>query len=140
MACEVKRVLCKRCRSERIIKNGFRDQKQCYLCRDCRHQFVSERGWHTPQEEKAAVLLFCFGLSLTAIARVLLVHPSTVMRWVRKYAKDGDKKSAPQGEITVDLNELWHYVRSEKAGSGFQKLTVAPPERRQTESAAPEKP
>ena len=119
---------CKRCRSERVVKNGMRHYKQCYLCRDCRHQYTSETGRHTPQEEKAAVLLYCLGLSFTAIAQVLFVHPSTILRWVRKYAQENCRKPVPQGEIVIELDEMWHFVRSKKTRSGFGRLTVVQPE------------
>ena len=116
---------CKRCNREKIVKNGRRKGKQCYLCRGCGHQFTSETGWHTPQEEKTAVLLYCLGLSFTAIAQFLFVHPSTILRWVRKYAKENCKKPVPQGEIVIELDEMWHFVNSKKTKYGFGKLTVA---------------
>ena len=119
---------CKKCKTQKVVKNGLRKGKQCYLCRECRHQFTSETGWHTPQEEKAAVLLYCLGLSFTAVAQVLFVHPSTIMRWVRKYAKENCKKSIPQGEIIIELDEMWHFVHSKKTKSGFGRLTVVPQE------------
>ena len=77
---------CKRCNSARILKNGKREGQQCYICKNCKHQFISEFGRHTPQEEQAAVLLHCLGLSFASIAQVLFVHPSTILRWVRKYS------------------------------------------------------
>ena len=119
---------CKRCKSEKISKNGRRKGKQCYLCCECRHQFTSESGRHTPQEENIAVLLYCLGLSFTAIAQVLFVHPSTILRWVRKYAQENCEKSIPQGEIIVELDEMWHFVHAKKTKYGFGRLTVAPQE------------
>jgi len=119
---------CKRCGNEKTVKNGYRKGKQCYLCHNCAHQFTSEQGRHTPQEEKAAILLYCLGLSFTAIAKVLFVHPSTIMRWVRKYAKENCKKAIPQGEIVVELDEMWHFIHSKKTKYGFGRLTVEPPE------------
>lgn len=133
-------MICKRCQSKRIVKNGFRDHKQCYLCRDCRHQFISEMGRHTPQEEKIAVLLYCLGLSFTAIAQVLFFHPATIMRWVRRYAQANRKKTIPQGEIVIELDEMWHFVHSKKARYGFGKLTVAQLENSSTESLEIEAP
>jgi transposase-like protein len=128
MSCEVREMKCKRCGSARIKKNGFREGKQCYYCHDCRHQFISEMGRHTPQEEKIAVLLYCLGLSFTVIAQVLFYHPSTIMRWVRKYAQGNCRKPIPRGEIVIELDEMWHFVRSKKTRCGFGRLTVAQPE------------
>ncbi|MDR0706332.1 MAG: helix-turn-helix domain-containing protein [Treponema sp.] len=103
---------CKRCGGEHVVKYGKRKGKQCYLCGQCKHQFVSAGGRHTLQEEQSAVLLYCLGMSFTAIANMLFVHPSTILRWVRKYAKDNRKKPVPQGKIVIDLDEMWHFLRS----------------------------
>jgi len=116
---------CKRCESDKVKKNGFREEVQCYLCNNCKHQFISENGRHSIQEEKTAVLLYCLGLSFTAIANVLFVHPSTIMRWVRKYADNNCKKPIPKGEIVIELDEMWHFVHSKKTRYGFGRLTVA---------------
>ena len=115
-------MVCKRCGSSEVKKNGLRRKKQCYLCRDCHHQFTNEKGYE--QEKKTAVLLYCLGLSFTSIAQVLFVHPTTVMRWVRKYAKENCKKAVPQGEIVIELDEMWHFARSKKTRYGFGKITV----------------
>ena len=63
---------CRYCGSEKIWKNGKRNKKQNYMCKDCRCQFTSEHGGrHTEQEEKLAVLLYCMGLSMTSIGKIL---------------------------------------------------------------------
>ena len=105
---------CKRCGCEKITKNGKKDKKQNYLCKNCGHQFISEFGRHTEQEENLAILLYCMGLSFTAIAQILHYHTSTIMRWIRKYTKSDCKKLEPKGEILIELNELWDFVRSKK--------------------------
>ena len=133
-------MICKRCRSKQVVKNGLRNHKQCYLCRDCRHQFTSDTGRHSQQEEHAAVLLYCLGLSFTAIAQVMFVHPSTILRWVCRYAQANCKKPVPQGEIVVELDEMWHFVRSKKTRCGFGRLTVALPESLSTGNLATEAP
>jgi transposase len=63
------------------------------------------------QEEQSAVLLYCLGMSFTAIASVLFVHPSTILRWVRKYAKKNCKKPLPQREIVVEPDEMRSFLR-----------------------------
>ena len=117
---------CKRCGSNRIVKNGKRENQQCYICKECKHQFISEHGRHTQQEEHLAVLLYCLGLSFTSIGAVLRVHTSTVMRWVRRYAETNCRKPEPKGEIVVELDEMWHFIRSKKINVGFGKLFAEP--------------
>jgi len=115
---------CKRCNSTQIMKNGKREGQQCYLCKECKHQFISEFGRHTQQEEQLAILLYCLGLSFTTISYILHVHASTVMRWVRRYAENNCRKPEPKGEIVVELDEMWHFIRSKKLNVGFGKLFV----------------
>ena len=117
---------CKRCGSDKIVKNGMRDKQQCYLCKDCKHQFISEYGRHTRQEEQLAVLLYCMGLSFMAIARILRFHTSTIMRWIRHYSQANCSKPTPNGEIVVELDEMWHFIRSKKLNVGFGKLFAEP--------------
>ena len=75
---------CKRCNSERIVKNGKREGRQCYLCRSCLHQFVNERDRHTQEDVKMAVALYESGLPVTVIVKQLSIPRATVYRWVSK--------------------------------------------------------
>jgi hypothetical protein len=50
------------------------------------------------------------------------------MRWVRKYAKENCEKPKPSGEIIVELDEMWHFIRSKKLNFGFGKPIAAVPE------------
>jgi AcrR family transcriptional regulator len=36
----MKVMICPRCRSQQVSKNGYRREKQCYQCKDCGRQFV----------------------------------------------------------------------------------------------------
>lgn len=38
----MKVMICPQCRSQQVSKNGHRRGRQCYLCKDCRRQFVEE--------------------------------------------------------------------------------------------------
>ncbi|MGD1854979.1 MAG: TetR/AcrR family transcriptional regulator [Leptolyngbyaceae cyanobacterium] len=40
----MKVMICPHCQSERLSKNGYRRGKQCYLCKDCKKQFVQPIG------------------------------------------------------------------------------------------------
>ena len=112
---------CKRCGSTKINKNGKRDGVQCYLCKNCKHQFISEHGRHTEWEVKMAVSLYSVGLSFRTIAALFCVHNSTIYRWVRDYAKAHYQKGTPQGEIVVELDEMYHFIKSKKNNAGFGK-------------------
>lgn len=38
----MKVMICPHCQSSQLSKNGYRRGKQCYLCKDCRKQFVAQ--------------------------------------------------------------------------------------------------
>jgi hypothetical protein len=72
-------------------------------------------------EKAEAVLLYLNGLSLNAIAVLKSVVPSTVLRWVRRFAQAWATKPQPgPGRVIVmELDELWHFV-----GSKANKLWI----------------
>lgn len=115
---------CKKCKGKHIVKNGKRDGKQCYLCADCRHQFISESGRHTEEEVKMAVSLYSVGLSFRTIAALFCVNASTIYRWIRAWAEANYEKPLPTGEIVVELDEMWHFIRSKKNSVGYGKHIV----------------
>lgn len=112
---------CKRCGSEENSKNGKRKGKQCYVCKKCKHQFVSEQGRHSQRDVEMAVSLYCLGLSFRTIAKLFYVHNTTIMRWVRQYAEEHYEKPLVNGEIVVELDEMWHFIQSKKSNAGFGK-------------------
>ena len=112
---------CKKCGSGYLVKNGKRKGEQCYLCRNCKHQFISEYGRHTEWEEKMAVSLYSVGLSFRTIAFLFCVNASTVYRWIRTYAETNYEKPLPKGEIVVELDEMCHFIKSKKTNAGYGK-------------------
>jgi len=71
--------------------------------------------------------LYTVGLSFNAIARIYGVATSTVMRWVRAFAEKTYEKPEPGQAVIVELDEMWHFLRSKKTNSGSGKLVVAIP-------------
>ena len=112
---------CPRCKSERIVKNGRRKDKQNYLCRNCGRQFLNEyepKGY--PLEVKQHCLtLYCNGLGFRAIERVTGVSHNTVINWVRQAVSQipDENYSIPE---TAQIDELQTFVGSKKIkfGSG----------------------
>ena len=54
-------IFCPKCKSNHNKKNGFRRQKQCYLCKNCGKQFVLNP---TPQGYSEAVKELCIKMYL----------------------------------------------------------------------------
>ena len=115
---------CKICGSEKIVKDGKRSGEQCYLCKECKHQFLSEFGRHTDHDVNMAVSLYSLGLSFRTIATLFYLNASTILRWIRAYAELHYEKPLPKGEIVVELDEMCHFIKSKKTNCGFGKHIV----------------
>ena len=61
-----------------------------------------------------AVTLYTLGLSIRAIARLIGVSPTAVLKWIKTFAKTHYEKPAPGDAIIVELDEMWHYLGSKK--------------------------
>ena len=71
-----------------------------------------------------AVTLYTLGLSIRAIARLIGVSPTAVLKWIKTFAKTHYEKPAPGAAIIVELDEMWHSLGSKKTSYGSGKLIV----------------
>ena len=110
------------------MKNGNRNGNQCFKCKDCGFQFTKENAPGISPEIKAnAILLYVVGLSMRSIARMYNVNPTTILYWVRNFAIKVYDKPLPEREVVIELDELWHFIRSKKPNAGYGKHIVALP-------------
>jgi transposase-like protein len=121
-------MVCPKCKSEHSVKNGHHHGKQRYKCKDCKCQFTQEhqRGKST-KIKHWAILLYVNGLSFRAIAKLVGASHKAVYDWVKAFSLATYEKPAPQGEIVVELDELWHFLKFKKTSSGSGKHIVALP-------------
>ncbi len=98
-----------------VIKNGKVKEKQRYKCKNCSLQFVrlTPRG-HPPEEKARVINLYTQGLSMRAIAKICNISATSVLRWIRNFAKENYEKPEPGDAILVELDEMWHYLGSKK--------------------------
>lgn len=116
---------CPKCQSIEVVKNGKAQGKQRYKCKSCSLQFTRLTPRGRPAQEKAmAVTLYTLGLSIRAIARLIGVSPTAVLKWIKTFAKTHYEKPAPGDAIIVELDEMWHYLGSKKTSYGSGKLIV----------------
>ena len=116
---------CPKCQSIEVLKNGKVQGKQRYKCKSCSLQFTRLTPRGRPAQEKAmAVTLYTLGLSIRAIARLIGVSPTAVLKWIKTFAKTHYEKPAPGDAIIVELDEMWHYLGSKKTSYGSGKLIV----------------
>ena len=117
---------CKKCQSSEYTKAGFVKGEQRYKCKKCGCQFVPTRHKGRSEEEKReAVKLYSHGLSFRAIAKLLKVSAQSVFVWVKNFAENNYAKPTPTDDgVVIELDEMWHFLRSKKDKFGFGKLTA----------------
>lgn len=79
---------CPKCsRKDSIVKSGFVNERQRYLCKDCTYYFsVFKTGKKIDNYYVIKALqLYLEGLSLREIERNLGVSHSTINNWIKKY-------------------------------------------------------
>jgi transposase-like protein len=121
-------MVCRKCGSSKSVKNGKRGDAQCYKCSDCGFQYTREdsRG-HSEAERSKAIALYLLGLSMRVISKLFHVNVSTILYWVRNFATKNYTKPTPQGPIVIELDEMWHFIKSKKTNAGYGKLIAVLP-------------
>ena len=116
---------CRKCGCEKTVKNGQHLGRQRYKCKECGFQFTQEQPKGKSIESKClAVILYVNGLSFRAIAKIVKVSHKAVYDWVKAFGVETYEKPRPQGDVVLELDEMWHYVGAKKTNSGSGKLTV----------------
>jgi len=118
---------CPKCGKEQCVKAGFNHNRQRYKCKNCGRQ-ITQIEDKNATKRAFALYLYVIGLSMNTIGRMLKVEPSTILYWVRNFALKTYQKPTPQGEVIIELDEMWHFLHSKKTRSGSGRRTVELPE------------
>jgi len=122
---------CPKCSSRFYRKNGFKNNRQRYLCKKCDYNYSTLHGKGKPKKIKAkAIQLYLEGMGFRAIGRTLNVSNVAVLKWMRIAAeiiRTQLQQEMPQQKhkiAVMELDEMWHYVgkKNEKRGSGWQSI------------------
>ena len=121
-------MVCSKCGSSESVKNGKRGNDQCYKCKNCGFQYTSEEPKRSSEAERSkAIALYLLGLSMRAIAKLFRVNVTTILYWIRNFAIENYTKPTPQGPIIIELDEMWHFIKSKKTSVGYGKLIAVLP-------------
>ena len=122
--------VCKKCGSEKVVRNGIVAGKQRYRCKECGCNFREgdDRTSEKVLAKKAlCVLLYAMGKgSFRMLGRILKIDHTLVYRWIRAFGESLPEPQVP-GDITqMEFDEMWHFIGSKKENFGLSKpLTVA---------------
>ena len=122
---------CPRCKRGDAVKNGKAKGSQRYKCKGCGFQFTRQTTRGRPPWQRAlAVFLYCRGVSISDIARMFSVAPSTIFKWIRKFGSERTPlpEATADGTIFLDANEITKYLEKHGENCESGKIFVVIPE------------
>jgi transposase-like protein len=121
-------MVCRKCGSPKSVKNGKRSGKQCYKCKDCGFQYTKEESnGHSESERNKAIAMYLLELSMRTAAKLFHVNVSTILYWIRNFAIKTYETPAPKGPVIIELDEMWHFIKSKKTSAGYGRLIAVVP-------------
>ncbi|MGA1047275.1 MAG: sigma-70 family RNA polymerase sigma factor [Minisyncoccia bacterium] len=89
-------LFCPLCLSKNIVKNGKRKQKQQYLCKNCKYQFVENPGalgrpGYSTELKIAVINALNQGKSFAWCKTYLHISKTTAYNWLKQYKVIGNK-------------------------------------------------
>ena len=130
------KIICSKCKSANIVKNGKRNNQsgelQRYLCRDCKYRFIVNIGFeHSRKNPKiicAAIDLYFKGVSLRKVADHIKqfydvkIDNTSVLRWIQRFADVVspfvNSLEIPHLSGIYHVDEMMVHVRREKMEIG----------------------
>jgi transposase len=122
------KINCKKCSSEKCVKNGKVRHQQRYKCKECGCNFIigDKREKLSSSARALAILLYGRGkASYGFIAKLLKISSVAVMKLIKREA---DKMPEPEIDSSikeVSFDEMWHFVEQKKTSYGFGGLWSA---------------
>ena len=113
-------ICCKRCKADKVVKNGIVRDLQRYLCKSCSFNFTNtpKRGKSEAVKDLALAMYSLGNMSFRGIGALLGVSNVSILAWVRHRAKNlPDVPPAPVPAVTGDVkpvivvDEMWHFIQ-----------------------------
>lgn len=111
---------CPDCKSSKAVKNGHRQGKQSYLCRDCGRQFRKNPQFqgYSAEVKDLCVKMSLNGMGFRDIERVMGINHNSVINWVRQAEAAIPDENYEIPEI-AQVDEMQTFVGVKKTRSGF---------------------
>jgi insertion element IS1 protein InsB len=110
-------IICPRCSSVSIVKNGKTAQrKQRYLCKDCRRQFIRDYTnlGCVGAVRDLVVPLTINGAGIRDIERVLFLSTNTILKTLLEAATLVDDPAYPRRVHDLEMDEFWSFVGAKR--------------------------
>ena len=120
---------CKKCSSEKVIKNGKVRGKQRFLCQECRYNFIETDMRTRPQDvEKRALAVLLYTMCKASYnflgTKLFKVSPTTIMNWIKKEAKTVEIPAISGDIKEMEFDEMWHFIDSKKLKNGSSRPLI----------------
>jgi len=125
--------LCKHCKSDNSVKNGFVQGKQRYKCKDCLRTYREGdcREIYTDDQRFKVIKMYLEGVGIRSIERLESIHNSLIIQWIRKFSKilrsNLNEAIIPEDikEIQIlELDELFSYCQKKLTKSTYGLLLI----------------
>ena len=118
--------ICKHCGSASLVKNGYVQGKQRYLCKDCNKTFREgdNRERYSAEQKIRVIKLYTEGMGLRAIERLEGISVALLIHWIRNFSKIIRAKLCST-EIPDDAKEI-SILEVDELFTYFQKKPKKP--------------
>jgi transposase-like protein len=101
---------CPRCNSTQISKNGRRNGKQNYLCKQCNRQFLEsyETKGYSDDTKIICLRMHENGMGFREIERVTGINHNTIIQWVKQSGNTTSESSASEALDDDGLDKSSH--------------------------------
>ena len=96
-------------------QNNAINAKTANISGHAEHNEANPRHRKTSLCSYTAVSEVLHGLSMNAISKLFGSHVTTVLKWIRTFAKHAPKPTLPpEATVILELDEMWHYIGKKK--------------------------
>lgn len=110
-------MICPRCESTQISKNGRHHGKQNYICLHCGRQFVefyTSKGY-SDDVKQLCLKMYLNGMGFRGIERVTGINHNTIINWVKQAGLNlPDAPESDEIPEIAELDELQTFIGSKK--------------------------
>ncbi len=121
-------IICKRCGSESVVKNGFARGSQRYRCKGCSLNFVEGDQRRKPQtavKKALCVIMYSLGkASFSMLGKILGHSPSIIYRWIVEAIDKTPEPPVSEEIQEMEFDEMWHFIGSKKTSFGSSKPLI----------------
>ena len=113
-------IVCPKCKSEDVSRNGHNRGAQRYVCKKCRVTFSEKPERFSDEVKKQAIEMVLHGVGIRKTARFVKSSPTSVINWLREAYKilKAVKEVAKPTEKPdiIEFDEIYTTVKKKSIG------------------------